>query len=85
VHRVAPPGALGALIGPVRARILVLLAEPRSTSQLVAVTGYTLGTVGGHLKVLLDAGLAQRRRSGRSVLYYRTPAGDQLAGLRAGG
>ncbi|HEY3954787.1 MAG TPA: winged helix-turn-helix domain-containing protein [Streptosporangiaceae bacterium] len=85
VHRVAPPGALGALIGPVRARILVLLAEPRSTSQLVAVTGYTLGTVGGHLKVLLDAGLAQRRRSGRSVLYYRTPAGDQLARLRTGG
>jgi DNA-binding transcriptional ArsR family regulator len=83
--QVTPPGALGALIGPVRARILVLLAEPRSTSQLVAVTGYTLGTVGGHLKVLLDAGLALRRRSGRSVLYYRTPAGDQLAGLRTGG
>jgi DNA-binding transcriptional ArsR family regulator len=46
---------------------------------VVAVTGYTLGTVGGHLKVLLDSGLARRRRSGRSVLYYRTPAGDQLA------
>jgi DNA-binding transcriptional ArsR family regulator len=85
VQRVPPPGALGALIGPVRARILMLLDAPRSTTQLVAVTGYTLGTVGGHLKVLLDAGLARRRRSGRSVLYYRTPAGDQLTGLQAAG
>jgi DNA-binding transcriptional ArsR family regulator len=82
-HQVTPPGALDALIGPVRARILMLLAAPCSTTQLVAVTGYTLGTVGGHLKVLLDAGLARRRRSGRSVLYYRTPAGDQLARIQA--
>jgi DNA-binding transcriptional ArsR family regulator len=74
----APPGALAALIGAARARILVLLAAPASTTQLVAVTGYTLGSVGGHLRVLLDAGLVRRRRSGRSVLYYRTPAGDQL-------
>ncbi|MGH3393834.1 MAG: ArsR family transcriptional regulator, partial [Streptosporangiaceae bacterium] len=74
----APPDALAALIGPARARILVLLAAPASTTQLVAVTGYTLGSVGGHLRVLLDAGLVRRRRSGRSVLYYRTPAGDQL-------
>ena len=42
------------------------------------MTGYTLGSVGAHLRVLLDAGLIRRRRSGRSVLYYRTPAGDQL-------
>ncbi len=74
----APPEALAALIGAARARILVLLAAPASTTQLVAVTGYTLGSVGGHLRVLLDAGLIRRRRSGRSVLYYRTPAGDQL-------
>lgn len=52
----------------------------------VAVTGYGLGSVGGHLRVLLDAGLVRRRRSGRSVLYYRTPAGDQLVSPgRAGG
>ena len=43
-----------------------------STSQLVAVTGQGLGSVGRHLRVLLDAGLVERRRSGRSVLYSRT-------------
>jgi DNA-binding transcriptional ArsR family regulator len=75
----APPGALERLIGPARAGILVQLGEPRSTSQLVASTGYVLGSVGRHLKVLLDAELVQRRRAGRSVLYYRTRLGDQLA------
>ena len=77
----ASPEALARLIGPARAAILAQLAEPRSTSQLVALTGYVLGSVGGHLKVLLDAELVQRRRSGRSVLYYRTRLGDRLAGL----
>ena len=52
---------------------------PKSTTQLVALTGQTLGSVGGHLRVLLDAGLVRRRRSGRSVLYYRTDLGEILA------
>lgn len=74
----APPDALAKLIGPVRANILGQLIEPRSTTQLVALTGYGLGSVGRHLKILLDAGLVARRRAGRSVLYYRTGVGDQL-------
>jgi DNA-binding transcriptional ArsR family regulator len=49
-----------------------------STTELVAFTGYGLRSVGGHLKVLLDAGLVQRRRSGRSVLYFRTRLGERL-------
>lgn len=49
-----------------------------STSQLVAVTGQGLGSVGRHLKVLLDARLVERRRAGRSVLYSRTVAGEVL-------
>jgi DNA-binding transcriptional ArsR family regulator len=80
----AAPDALARLIGPVRARILSHLSEPRSTSQLVAQTGYTLGSVGRHLKVLLDAGLVQRRRAGRSVLYYRTELGNHLSGRSPG-
>ncbi|MEO3810930.1 transcriptional regulator [Sphaerisporangium sp. B11E5] len=74
----APPAAVRALIGPVRAGILAHLGEPRSTTHLVALTGHSLGSVGGHLKVLLAARLIDRRRSGRSVLYYRTPLGDRL-------
>jgi len=72
------PEALGVLLGPARAGVLVLLDTPKSTTQLVALTGQGLGSVGRHLKVLLDARLVQRRRAGRSVLYYRTAAGETL-------
>jgi DNA-binding transcriptional ArsR family regulator len=72
------PGTLAALLGAGRAGVLVRLDAPKSTTQLVALTGQGLGSVGRHLKVLLDAGLVQRRRAGRSVLYYRTTAGDVL-------
>ncbi|MHC3474298.1 ArsR/SmtB family transcription factor [Streptomyces sp. 7R007] len=72
------PESLGALLGTGRATVLVLLASPMSTSQLVAVTGQALGSVGRHLRVLRDAGLVERRRAGRSVLYSRTPAGQVL-------
>ncbi|MFF5258217.1 ArsR/SmtB family transcription factor [Actinomadura viridis] len=72
------PEALGRLLGPARAGVLLLLDGPMSTTQLVALTGQGLGSVGRHLKVLLDARLVQRRRAGRSVLYYRTAAGDAL-------
>ncbi|MGW0842573.1 helix-turn-helix domain-containing protein [Streptomyces sp. NPDC002787] len=74
----AVPAALGPLIGPARARVLALLDSPMSTTQLCAVTGQALGSVGRHLKVLLDAGLVRRGRAGRSVLYARTAAGEVL-------
>ncbi|MFB6501988.1 ArsR/SmtB family transcription factor [Streptomyces sp. NPDC002466] len=80
VGRVRVPDSLSRLLGPARATVLVLLADPKSTTQLVALTGQGLGSVGRHLKVLLDAGLADRRRTGRSVLYFRTAAGDVLVG-----
>ncbi len=41
--------ALGALLGPARAAVLVLLDSPHSTTQLTAVTGQTLGSVGAVL------------------------------------
>ncbi|MFJ9245157.1 ArsR/SmtB family transcription factor [Streptomyces sp. NPDC101776] len=80
----AVPASLGALLGPARAGVLTLLGSPMSTSQLTAVTGQALGSVGRHLRVLLDAGLVERRRAGRSVLYSRTAAGEvvvKAAGL----
>lgn len=76
--RAPASAALGRLLGRARADILVLLASPKSTTQLVALTGQRLGSVGRHLKILLDAGLVRRRRAGRSVLYYRTDTGDAL-------
>jgi DNA-binding transcriptional ArsR family regulator len=72
------PQPLVRLLGRNRARILTRLAAPRSTSALAAETGLPLGSVGGHLRVLLDAGLLERRRSGREVLYWRGPAGEAL-------
>jgi DNA-binding transcriptional ArsR family regulator len=80
------PEGLGALLGTARARVLVLLDSPLSTSQLVALTGQGLGSVGRHLRVLRDARLVERRRVGRSVLYGRTGAGEVLvAAQRVGG
>ncbi|MEU6111141.1 helix-turn-helix domain-containing protein [Streptomyces albidoflavus] len=77
------PGPLGALLGAARAKVLLLLGSPRSTTHLVALTGQGLGAVGRHLKVLREAGLIGRRRAGRSVLHRRTEAGESL--VRAGG
>ena len=75
----APVAAsLTALLGPGRARILILLDTPKSTTQLVALTGLGLGSVGRHLKILLGARLIQRRRVGGSVLYSRTQPGNTL-------
>ncbi|MFC4590549.1 ArsR/SmtB family transcription factor [Sphaerisporangium corydalis] len=72
------PEALARLLGPGRARVLLLLDAPKSTTQLVALTGQGLGSVGRHLRVLLDARLVLRRRAGRTVLYSRLGAGDAL-------
>ncbi|MET7610915.1 helix-turn-helix domain-containing protein [Streptomyces seoulensis] len=72
------PASLGALLGPARAGVLTLLESPLSTTQLTALTGQTLGSVGRHLKVLRESGLITRRRAGRSVLYSRTAAGEVL-------
>ncbi|MEV5709957.1 ArsR family transcriptional regulator [Actinoallomurus sp. NPDC052274] len=77
------PDALGALLGPARARVLVLLDTPKTTTQLVALTGQGLGSVGRHLRILLDARLVRRRRAGRAVLYDRTAAGEVLVRAQA--
>jgi DNA-binding transcriptional ArsR family regulator len=78
----AAPETLGALVGPARAAILMLLVTPKSTTQLVALTGQGLGSVGRHLQILRAAGLLERRRAGRSVLYRRSAAGDLLVRIQ---
>ena len=76
-------GALDALLGRRRARILAELGAPASTQDLAARLGASPGGVSEHLGVLRRAGLITARRDGRAVLYERTPAGEAL--LRAPG
>jgi DNA-binding transcriptional ArsR family regulator len=71
-------GGLNELLGRNRARLLLALDTPSSTSQLVRSLGLTLGGTGDHLRVLRTVGLVDRSRQGRSVLYRRTPLGDAL-------
>lgn len=83
-ERVVPPPAgpaLERLLGAPRARMLLMLGEPVSTTELARQLGVTPGAVSQHLKVLSDAGLTSRARHGRSVLYGRSPLGDSLAGM----
>ncbi|MEV5145319.1 helix-turn-helix domain-containing protein [Streptomyces sp. NPDC052727] len=70
--------ALLRLLGRPRARLLLLLAEPASTTELAHRLDVTPGAVSQHLAVLYDAGLLTRTRSGRVVRYARTALGDAL-------
>jgi Family of unknown function (DUF5937)/Helix-turn-helix domain len=74
------PDALGALLGKVRAAVLMALDRPRSTTDLARALGVSAGGVSQHLGVLRAAGLVHGHRVGRVVLYLRSPAGDGLVG-----
>ena len=74
------PGAAAAadLLGTVRARLLSALRSPATTSALARALGVTPGAVSQHLAVLHRAGLADRTRVGRTVLYQATDLGLAL-------
>ncbi|MFI8182257.1 winged helix-turn-helix domain-containing protein [Actinacidiphila glaucinigra] len=80
VAPVPPSAELAGLLGPTRAGLLGALARPASTTQLAARHFLSAATVSYHLGVLHRAGLVTRTRSGRTVLYRRTPAGSRLTG-----
>jgi DNA-binding transcriptional ArsR family regulator len=74
------PGAAATaeLLGPVRARLLSALRSPATTTALARGFGVTPGAVSQHLSVLHRAGLADRTRTGRTVLYQATELGLAL-------
>jgi hypothetical protein len=73
--------ALSALLGPARARLVLELQQPLSTSECAALTDLAVSTASHHLTVLRDAGLIDSRRNGVRVLHTRTPLGEALAGV----
>lgn len=79
------PAALAAVIGKGRARLLVELGAPASTTDLAQRTGMTPGGVSQHLRVLREAGLITPHRLGHSVLNIRTPVADTLLAATVGG
>ncbi|BCJ50102.1 transcriptional regulator [Actinoplanes sp. NBRC 14428] len=81
----APAGRdrLDRLIGPGRAAVLRSLTEPSTTTGLAAALGLAASTISEHLGALVETGSVSRARTGRRVLYARTPAGDSLVALFA--
>jgi DNA-binding transcriptional ArsR family regulator len=78
------PDALERLVGRTRATLLSALDSPRSTTELAGALGLTPGGVSQHLTVLRDAGLVCGRRVARTVLYLRSPEGDELLAAAGG-
>jgi DNA-binding transcriptional ArsR family regulator len=74
----AAPDALARLLGRNRAAVLMALDCPRSTTELAGLLGVTSGGISQQLTVLAEAGLVNRRRVRRHVLYLRTLDGDTL-------
>jgi DNA-binding transcriptional ArsR family regulator len=82
----ADPTALGDLIGPRRAQVLVALGvAPATTTQLSERLRASPAGISGHLAVLRRTGLVAGRRDGREVLYVRTRGGDALVAAATSG
>jgi DNA-binding transcriptional ArsR family regulator len=60
--------------------LLVALRSPATTTALAQRLGVTPSAVSQHLAVLHRGGLADRQRSGRTVLYQTSALGLALLG-----
>jgi DNA-binding transcriptional ArsR family regulator len=78
LNRHANPQATADLIGATRARLLADLADGRTTKELAARHYLTPSTASHHLRALHRAGLLERTRQGRKVLYQINQPGRQL-------
>jgi DNA-binding transcriptional ArsR family regulator len=79
--RTAPADRLAILLGRGRAAVLEALSRPATTAGLAATLGLAPSTVSEHLAALTAAGVVNRRRVGRRVLYALEPAGTALLNL----
>lgn len=79
-----PGRGLGRLLGTGRTAVLLALDLPATPTQLHEDLGYALGTIGGHLSVLDEAGLVHRARVGREVIYRRTELGESMVEAQQG-
>ena len=70
--------ALAALLGRPRAELLRMLDDPLPTVELARRLNVTASAVSQHLRILHSAGLLNRARDGRLVLYRRSVLGDDL-------
>ncbi|GIF68729.1 transcriptional regulator [Asanoa ishikariensis] len=77
------PDRLAVLIGRGRAAVLEALSRPATTAGLAATLRLAPSTVSEHLTALTAAGVVNRRRAGRRVLYSLEPAGTALLHLLA--
>lgn len=74
------PGAVAALLGETRTRLLLAVGEPASSTELGMRFGVTTSAVNQHLRALAAGGLVTATRNGRSTLYVRSELGTQLIG-----
>jgi DNA-binding transcriptional ArsR family regulator len=77
-HGAVTSAAVDELLGRTRSRLLAMLDQPSSTTELARLLNVTPGAVSRHLTALHRARLLNRVRSNRSVLYFRSPLGDAL-------
>jgi DNA-binding transcriptional ArsR family regulator len=69
---------LARLIGDGRARVLLELRVPATSTELARILGVSLGTVSAHLAALRSAGTIGGVRNGRTVRYRLDPRGCDL-------
>jgi ubiquinone/menaquinone biosynthesis C-methylase UbiE len=72
--------ALNAAAEETRLRLLALLAQSELTvSEVVAILGQSQPRVSRHLKLLVEAGLVERRREGAWAFFRLAPGGPEGA------
>ena len=72
--------ALGALLGPARAGILLRAGVRRTTSEVAAEAEIAVSTASHHLTVLRESGLIASERDGQRMQHLRTPLGEAVVG-----